>query len=613
MSDGASASSAVSRTAAGGGGRGHGSSEPKTKKQRLVADAADKNETEEELYQKAVSLVFGGELYAKFLTYAGPEGIAYLRGDRRWREAMDELSADDKKVLNLPSVPRPTDLDLRMLRTLLTEPMVSPHTGRRSGWVFNELGRKALAASPLTSNKTCDELIHKGSDHDIIQDVLNRQSVPAEILKKVVRTPGTMPLADNISRNPNLTAEISASLLYRSMTSSFSRTIINIAKHKNTGELELSFLSLHEKVEVRCAVAGNEAAGRYDLLHSLSMDDSASVRRCVARNKSTSLDDLITLSMDPDPPVRAWVATNPNVSDDLLNSLSTDPAERVRCAVASNAKVSVDATFNIADKKDRWVLARHSENPETLAELVGMDDGVLDLRLADNQCTPPAALERLSDSDDSTVLRHVASNRKTPESVLQKLVEVDHNCRERVASNPSAPIQTLEVLAKDEHWAVREEVARNESTTPAILESMLSANEEEDAVLSGLYENRNCSLERIIEKTRADLNSAEDVSDALVEALWWQRNEAEKLPTDVVVAMSKVENEHCRYNTLSLPQLPVSDIVRFCRDPNNDAADTNYALKRNPVLQVAVDKLSHLLSSSGVGSDSDFEKGEHWW
>ena len=611
MSDGTSAS-AVSRSAAGGGGRGHGTSEPKTKKQRLVADAGDQNVSEEDLYQKAVSLVFGGELYAKFLGYAGLEDIGHLRDDRRWREAMDELSADEKKVLKLPSVPRPSDLDLRLLRTFLTEPNISPQMGRRSGWAFNTLGCKVLAASPLTSNKTLDQFIHKGSDHEIIRDILNRQSVPAETLKKVLRTSGTMPLVAHISCNQNLTAEISASLLYRSMTSTNTRAITNIARHKNTGELELSFLSIHDKAEVRRAVAGNEAAGRFDLLHSLSMDDNAIVRRTVATNESTTLDDLIILSTDHDSLVREGVAMNENVGVDLLSALSTDPAEMVRCAVAGNAKVAVDAMFNAADKQHRSVLAQYSKNPVTLAELVGMDDGILDAKVALNPCTLPTALERLSDSDDLEVLQYVASNSKTPESVVQKLVDSD-GCRAFVASNPSTPVHTLEILAKDEHWTVRENVARNESTTPAILESMLSANEEEDDVLGALYENRKCSLEMIIEKIRMDLNSARNVTDPLVEALWWERREAEKLPTDVVVAMSKVENDFCRYNTLSLPQLPVCDIVRFYRDPNCEAAEANDTLMRNPVLQVAADKLSHLLSSSGVGSDSHFEKGEHWW
>ena len=616
MSDDTSAS-AVSRSAAGGGGRGHGTSEPKTKKQRLVADAGDQNETDEVLHQKAVSLVFGGELYAKFLKYAGPEGITYLRDDRRWRKAMDELSADEKKVLNLPSVPRPRDLDLRMVRALLTEPNVSPHTGRRSGWIFNKLGYKVLAASPLTSTKTLDQLIQKDSNDEMLRDILDRRfGVPVKILKKVLCAPEAINLLDSISYNRNLTAEISASLLYLSVTNSIPykvSTICHIAKHRNTGELELSFLSRHDKVAVRRAVAENEAAGRYDLLHSLSMDDKASVRAAVARNKDTSLDDLITLSVDCETSVRASVAKNQNAGVDLLSTLIMDSEQAVLRAVANSKEVVVDTMFNAADKNHRLVLAQHSKSPETLTSLVGMDDGSLDALIAANPCTPPALLERLSDSDDLDVLVNVASNHNAPESVFQKLAEVD-DCRGDLAINPSTAIQTLEILANDEDWAVRENVARNESTTPAILQSMLSANEEEDDVLRALYENRKCSLEMIVEKIRIDLNRAGNLTDALVESLWSARcDEGENLPADVVVAMSKDDNEYCRNNALALSQLPVSDIVRVYRDPLCDIDEASSFLRHNPVVQVAVEKISHLLSSSGVGSDSHFEKGEHWW
>ena len=102
--------SAVSRSAVGegggDGGDGRGDSEPKTKKQRLAAATSSEKSvaTDDGFYQKAVSLVFGGELYFKLLQYAGPEGIAHLRGDRKWRKAMDDLPADDLRALDLPVV-----------------------------------------------------------------------------------------------------------------------------------------------------------------------------------------------------------------------------------------------------------------------------------------------------------------------------------------------------------------------------------------------------------------------------------------------------------------------------------------------------------------------------
>lgn len=58
------------------------------------------------------------------------------------------------------------------------------------------------------------------------------------------------------------------------------------------------------------------------------------------------------------------------------------------------------------------------------------------------------------------------------------------------------------------------------------------------------------------------------------------------------------------------PNLPAMDILWLLEDP--DLNEVPGHLKKNPLLKVAVDKLS-LLMSDMVGSDSQFDDGERWW
>ena len=161
-----STSQSSSGAGAAAAGRGDDSdAEPKTKKQRL-AGASAAPESEEDLHQKAVSLVFGGELYSKLLGYGGQEAILHLRDDDQWRKAMDELPADDLKSLKLPVVRQPSDTELFLLRGLLTKPLEASSTlpNTKLGWTLSDVGRRTLATSPLASNKMLQNLVQSGCD-----------------------------------------------------------------------------------------------------------------------------------------------------------------------------------------------------------------------------------------------------------------------------------------------------------------------------------------------------------------------------------------------------------------------------------------------------------------
>ena len=339
--------SGVSRSAVGDD-NDRGDSEPKTKKQRLLTAASVQNaETEEELYQKAIALVFGGELYAKLLRYAGPEGIAHLRGDQKWRKAMDDLPADDLRALKLPVVERPDDVDLTLLRQMLTEPISSAYPGQDSGWTLSELGWKILVKSPLTSNAVIEGMISSDCGAQKLKTISFRPSNSVEILTKLLCLvkPG---LFWNIAHHLNASSEILSAVLLRGANDDL--TISGrVATNLNTGPLDLHFLSEHGDRYVRRDVASNTSTPEY-VLRKLSADREVTVRVAVATNPRTPRDMLISLSIDASEQVRIGVAVNPNAGLDLLSRLALDDSDAVLEFLAENRKKDFDVIFNEARK-----------------------------------------------------------------------------------------------------------------------------------------------------------------------------------------------------------------------------------------------------------------------
>ena len=256
-----SGASAAGAAGAAGAGRGDDSdAEPKTKKQRL-AGASASAENEEDRHQKAISLVFGGELYSKLLGYGGKEAILQMRGDDQWRKAMDELPTDDLKGLKLPVVPRPSDAELVLLRGLLTKPLESPSAlNIKLGWTLSDVGRGTLAFSPLASNKMLHNLVKACGDEDILEAVANRQGVTSSLIDEFIASDCPPSVFHSIASNPASSGEVLSAILVRLPKSSLpqylvTNTLTSIAWHCNVNRFDLQFLSRHEDEFVRGVVS----------------------------------------------------------------------------------------------------------------------------------------------------------------------------------------------------------------------------------------------------------------------------------------------------------------------------------------------------------------------
>ena len=295
---------------------------------------------------------------------------------------------------------------------------------------------------------------------------------------------------------------------------------------------------------------------------------------------------------------------------------SSESEEAVLQNVAENRSISVDEVFSMSNARHREVLARHSKQPGMFAEMVGMDDGKYDAAIAGNEHTPADVLASLALSDNIGVRRSVAGNKNAALATIEILMQDDDEVvKLEMARNPSTPLHILEALATDEDNNVRTAVMENSASPEKLLMTMLADPANANLDLEELYCNKNLTLPCLVDVIGKQLERDGVLSGDLREALFEQYERFESIkdaiPEGTAVALSKCNVHSLRKYSMEIPSLPVVDILRLVEDPELD--DVSDYLIDNPLLQVAVDKLSQLLSKDMVGSDSHFDGGEQWW
>ena len=185
-------------------------------------------------------------------------------------------------------------------------------------------------------------------------------------------------------------------------------------------------------------------------------------RRALARRTDLTAEMLDTLRRDLDDRVRVNLASNTSVPSELLTALADDPHPSVRGAVAANPRTTVD---------DLTRLAYFEVSPKGA--------------LAENDRTPSAVLVDLARGGTQAVRETVAGRSDLPAELARTLTTDSPTVRRSVASNPAAPADVLENLAKDEKYAVRAGVAGNPSTPTHVLTELSLDGEEmvRDAVM----------------------------------------------------------------------------------------------------------------------------------
>src|ERR1039458_7851484 len=135
-----------------------------------------------------------------------------------------------------------------------------------------------------------------------------------------------------------------------------------------------------------------------------------------------------------------------------------------------------EATVTLAEGEDLsdWTKAHRDEritvaedsttSPEVLLIMARANNWLVRQRVASNPSAPPGSLELLAKEDgDWRVRMAIANNPATPRKVLQMMAEKterrDVLCD--IATNPHTPLEVLIELAWNEYWPIRRWVATN--------------------------------------------------------------------------------------------------------------------------------------------------------
>lgn len=360
----------------------------------------------------------------------------------------------------------------------------------------------------------------------------------------------------------------------------------------------------------------NVNAARFGLLHPLSKDKNVDVRAACAANIDAPRTLLFELAMDSDIKVRMSVAENPSADQDLLKTIAaSNTDQRLLECVARNSNCSVDEIFSASNKRHRMTIATYSNDPVILSNLVGMDDGSYDHHLAWNDSTPVDALTSLLNSEDEEVRSALAQHKNITAPLIEELLQ-DEDCKAGLANNESLPFHIFQLLSVDGNDHVRENLAYNVQVPPEILERMVAVDGESEVILDYIYvdNGHRISFTALEAACQRDLASEEGITWALAKAVL-SHDDMRNLSAEILAALANNSDTTIRCQMLQHPCLPLGDIIRLYHDAALDKKMVNKYIRKNALLQVAVDKLFHLYfkSKHGVGDDSYFEDGENWW
>ena len=212
------------------------------------------------------------------------------------------------------------------------------------------------------------------------------------------------------------------------------------------------------------------------MLRVLAADPNEAARSFVAGHTSTPGDVLRALADDPTWLVQDEVASNPSTPGDVLAAFARSGRVEVMANPSTPADAVAEGLQSLADDPDeqyeegttREVLARapstRADVLRILATHIVRGSWHLPVCVAENPSTPVALLRTLATQLAFAVTR----NPSTQDDVLRTLAADPVNW-EPLAENPSTPVDVLTTIAANANDWVRELVAQNSSTPPAVL------------------------------------------------------------------------------------------------------------------------------------------------
>lgn len=185
-----------------------------------------------------------------------------------------------------------------------------------------------------------------------------------------------------------------------------------------------------------------------------------SVRKALARNRSTPDDVLLRVLADPHPRVGYLVCSRATLSEVVAIALASHPDIEVRCHLAVRRGLSEAVQRLLAHDKIvhvQYALLKCEQLSEQVSNtLANASEPLVRIALAKRPDCSVAALTQLADDSDPGVCREVARSTRVPSAVLSKLSQhSDIWVRVAVAQNTTSPASARDRLGRDVDESVR--------------------------------------------------------------------------------------------------------------------------------------------------------------
>lgn len=289
-----------------------------------------------------------------------------------------------------------------------------------------------------------------------------------------------------------------------------------IAQHLNSGTEVLRSIAMHA-TDAACLLAlSKNPAANAKVLTALSERVGngplgVAIHKNIAQNPSASADLLATIFERSDVHTQAAIVGHVNCPDALIAKSATSETLLMMRVLAKSRRLSKEVLQRYAASEDAGVRAGVAENgltPVSIFRHFIKDASELVRRaLASRIDLPEEHIEVLSRDADPWVRQRVARNPTTSLAVLYKLAtDAEIDVRRAVARNSESTVHLLNMLAEDSSAWVRSGVAYQVNTSQRILIKL--ADDQNVDVLSGVANNPNTPqsiLKTLVSAEEADV------------------------------------------------------------------------------------------------------------
>jgi hypothetical protein len=321
-------------------------------------------------------------------------------------------------------------------------------------------------------------------------------------------------------------------------------------------------------------LAKNPSTPTY-LLQKLAQSSDDIIRHYVAKNLSTPVEVLIQLTEDSDLQVRECALKNPNVP-------YLEAHHQMQLGIYKLLLAQAEAEETA---KANELMARRSDSPYALTQVVQKGDQKAKLIAARSNKTPIQVLEELAKDPDETVRQVVLQNANLPlQSLLELAQDKSLNMRLWLLHKSShnktpTPIELLEILAQDESEQVRAKVAEHPDSSVEILtrlandssrevKTKLTANPNTPVTILtrlGLEENlvnqRNPNTPGIVLAQAVKSMSSKNLADFIKHPV-----KGSQMPVETLSQLASYTDSSVRYRVASHPNTPATVLRQLARD-----------------------------------------------